>query len=363
MSEIELLCIGKGSQPTIYFRDDGVWREPSAITATSGLPSTQLRDRLATVLKAVMDAEDPLPPEVEGVGFSLYESLVPDPIRKQLSRVADEAEPGNAPLLKVHVHKIYDWIPWELLHDGKDFLGLRFQVARLPIVPTPPDMSDRTHHPLRRVRSILGADVLQNDAASEIDSWRKTFDGLLPPAAEELRVPPAELVEGPWPTMDIFKECQRDDILHVTCHGTVREGEPRWTFKQNDPQDWRYDITTYTVPTLNLSATRPLVFGNACKSGPSESQLRPGLAILLFEHGAMNVIATLAPISRTLALEFARSFYERLLGTNGNGGTPIAEALWTAKRRFADERGAADPSYLFYCLYGPPDTRFVADGG
>jgi hypothetical protein len=366
MSGVELLCVGEGSHPSIYVRHDGVWREPPPLTPTSGIDGGQLRDRLDGVLKAVMDAGGGLPPEVKGLGFSLYESLVPDSIRRHLYRVADDAEPGKPPLLQIHVHRSYDWIPWELLYDGRDFLGLRFQIARLPIVAKPPDMSDRTKHPLRRVRSILGADVLPDPPDGEFDRWRKTFHGLLPPAAEELRVPPADLAEEAWPTMDIFKDCQEDDILHFTCHGTVREGEPRWTLKQGDPQYWLYDITTMMLPTLNLSRTRPLVFGNACKSGPSEAGLLPGLASSLFGQGALNVIATFAPISRTLAIEFARFFYERLLGPNGASGSPIAEALCATKQHFTERASgdpSADPSYLFYCLYGPPDTRFVAGAG
>jgi hypothetical protein len=364
MSEIELLCIGDTPQPSIYLRHDGVWREPPPLVPTSGVDSGQLRERLDVVLKAVMDAGGGLPAEVKGLGLNLYERLVPDPVRRHLYRVADEAEQGKPPLLQVHVHRNYDWIPWELLYDGRDFLGLRFRMARLPIVAKPPDMSDRTKHRLRRVRSILGADVLGTPPDGEFEAWRKTFHGLLPPAAEELRVPPAELADGAWPTMDIFRECQEDDILHVTCHGTVREGEPRWTLKQGDPQFWLYDITPTMLPTLNLSHTRPLVFGNACKSGASEAGLLPGLAISLFGQGALNVIGTFAPISRTVAIEFARVFYERLLGPNGESGSSVAGALCAAKGHFAKRAAgnpSADPSYLFYCLYGPPDTRFVAD--
>jgi hypothetical protein len=363
VSDVEVLCVATESLPTIYVQYEGVWREPPPLAPSIGAEINALRERLDNVIKAAMDAGSELPADVMGIGSSLYQKLIPDPeIREALRRAADSPEGDKPPVLRVHAQRSYDWIPWELLYDGSDFLGLRFQMARLPIVAKPPDMSDRTRHPLRQVRSILGVDVIPNAADDEFDRWRRTFDGLLPEAAEELRLPPAEFTGEGWPTTDIFKECQRDDILHFTCHGAMKDREVYWTLKRGDPEFWKYEVTSATLPTLNLSYRRPLVFGNACKSGPAEAGLLPGLAIALFELGALNVVATFAPISRDLAIDFARLFYERLLGANGEAGSSVAEALWAVKRRYS-ESGATDPSYLFYCLYGPPDTRFVADGG
>ena len=65
----------------------------------------------------------------------LYEPIFPT----SLQRVLKAAEPANAgdppPLLRLHLDPSLDWIPWEVAHDGDAFLGLRFRVARLPIVP------------------------------------------------------------------------------------------------------------------------------------------------------------------------------------------------------------------------------------
>lgn len=352
------MCIGEAAAPIIYLDQDGVWREPPPLAATEGLEPKQLRGRLNEVLKQVTTAGGRLPPDVAGITRTLYRSLVPGSLRERLRATADAG--ATPPVLKVHVHKNYDWIPWELLHDGTDFLGLRFKVARLPIVPKPPDVTRRANHPVRRVRSILGADVVQNPADGEFERWRNTFEGLLPEAAEHCRLPPEEITDGGWPTTEVFNELQDDDIVHFTCHGAIKDGEPCWTLKPGDQEYWKYDVTPMTLTNLSLTRTTPLVFGNACKSGASEAGLLPGLAMLLFGQGALNVVATFAPITQAMALEFARSFYERLLGANGTPGSTIADALWETKRHYADT-DPADPSYHFYCLYGPPDTRFVTE--
>ncbi len=69
--------------------------------------------------------------------------------------------------------------------------------------------------------------------------------------------------------------------------------------------------------------------------------------------GASAFVGTLAPISNTIAVDFASEFYKHLLGKE----LPVGEALQETKRHFSTQAGA-DPSWLFYCLYGSPATRY-----
>lgn len=348
--------MGETTAPSIFLDQDGAWQEPPPLTPIDGADIGDLQNKLDALLKNVMNAGGALPREVSGLANILYKALVPGSLRRHLRERAEEEE---APVLRIHVQKSYDWIPWELLHDGEGFLGLRFKIARIPIVAKPPDMSARTNHPIRRVRSVLGADVVESAASDEFTRWCATFDGLLPEGAEQCRLPAADIDENGWPTTDVFDDLQDDDIVHFTCHGSIKEGEPYWTFKPDDQAYWRYDVTPSTLTTLSLTRTTPLVFGNACKSAASSVGLLPGLATQLFGLGALNVVATFAPISQALAIDFARLFYERLLGSNGAQATTIVDALWATKRHYA-EAEHPDPSYLFYCLYGPPDTTFMS---
>ncbi len=45
-------------------------------------------------------------------------------------------------------------------------------------------------------------------------------------------------------------------------------------------------------------------------------------------------------------------------GSSGATGLPVGEALRKTKESFAVEH-AKDPSYLFYCLYGPSDSTYT----
>jgi CHAT domain-containing protein len=108
---------------------------------------------------------------------------------------------------------------------------------------------------------------------------------------------------------------------------------------------------------LGFGQQRPLVFGNACASatGPSSNPDRPpaSFASRFLELGAAAFIGTFAPISKSMAVDVAREFYTRLLVN----GLPLGEALWETKQHYRKLAGA-DPSWLFYCLYGPPELQF-----
>ena len=64
-----------------------------------------------------------------------------------------------------------------------------------------------------------------------------------------------------------------------------------------------------------------------------------------------TVSGTFAPVSAKVAMEFACTFFKFLL----QDGLGAGQALWKAKGTFG---GLNDPSARFYCLYGPPGTRY-----
>ena len=89
----------------------------------------------------------------------------------------------------------------------------------------------------------------------------------------------------------------------------------------------------------------------------SPGNLISGFGPSFFSRGAIAFIGTVAPVNRKVALEFARKFYDNLFQTGPQLG--IAQALWATKMQFRNDPATRDPTYLFYCLYGPPETKFV----
>jgi CHAT domain-containing protein len=358
VSDISLMAISAGSEPGIpphiLIEQDGVWQDTPPIAAGPLVNLETLRDRLnlivsQTITRAIVSEQ--AKEAMRAQGMALYQMILPQPVADLLT--AKRQEGPAAPVLRIHVHEQYDWIPWEILHDGVDFLGLSFMVARVPIVATPPDTSHRTSHPVRSVRSLLAENVLD---PAEFAAWERTFDDIVTPPVTEHRIPAA--AGGGWPGLEQISEAKADDIFHVTCHGGLKDeqtGDFYWLI--NDTMSFSFlQVTPTFVRGLDFSEKNPLVFGNACASATTESEnrLSPGLATTFFSRGALNFVGTFAPITKELALEFPRKFYKRLLG---DGDAPVAEALWATKKEYA-EANTPDLSYLFYCLYGPPDTVF-----
>jgi CHAT domain len=347
--------------PGLLLEERGIWRRTEPVL--TGDDPQQARSTLNGALRAAVspdaDVDEPIAALVLPA-MALYRAIVPKDLATVLAE-AREADDGP-PLLRIHLAPRYEWIPWEVLHDGVDFLGLRFQIARLPIVTHPPEQPADSVHPVHTVRSVLGryvTDVHNGD----FTRWKETFDTLLPDDAVAELTPPDEADQG-WPQLNVL--LQAADILHVTCHGLRDESGPYWTLDPRKPKaTYAYTLTTDVVNALTdaFSQTRPLVFGNACAidaTAPADAEDRPPLATELFRTGALNFIGSLAPLRRELAILFARMFYEQLLGAH----EPISHALLSAKQRCSTApEGAKDPTYLFYCLYGPPETRYGAPGG
>jgi hypothetical protein len=353
-------------------RTETVWRDLGYSEGVSQ-PLAEIRQTIEQRFNEVMGyVEHGNAPE--GWGFlkdvwydELYDPLMPEPVRLVLDQAVYQANSnGEVPTLRIHVTTDFDWIPWEIMHDRTAYLGLRFQIARLPIVEQQvPDLSDNVTHPVESIMTMLG-DLGQGVLNDDLwEAWKTTFSSLDPQAAaqvEERRIPP-DRMQGPWPLDKDLETAVSSDILHFTCHGGIESqqtGGAFWALNYDQMVFPWYKITTNKVQKINLGSRRPLVFGNACSSAAgagaahSNRGVIDGFGPTFFASGAVAFIGTFAPIRTQLAFDFARQFYKRLLGE----GLSVAEALRATKVFYQDENNP-DPSWLFYCLYGPPDTRFA----
>jgi len=101
------------------------------------------------------------------------------------------------------------------------------------------------------------------------------------------------------------------------------------------------------VLALDLHATEPLVFVNACSSA-SATFSAVGLTTFgwtFLKAGAAAYIGTLAPVTTESALKFAKAFFDAYLGQR----LPILQAMYQARQVFRDD---PDPTWLLYSLYG-----------
>jgi hypothetical protein len=300
------------------------------------------------------------------IGRQQYEKYVPPPLKTELQKAAATADGDDVPILRIHTP--INWIPWELMYDGTDFLGLRFQVARVPMGSTAPEIDNDESRTVSRIYHLLGAHLL-NDDDDLFDKWKTTFSDRFAAGAEELRFPADDAGGQDYPCLTDLEMAKDPDIVHITCHGGMVDDNHKtyWTLDHTNIMIEEYRITEGDVRYLGTSSTffkhtKPLVFGNACASvmagnddqdATNTGSLMHGFGEAFFSQGAIGFIGTFVPISKKMSIEFACEFYQRLLGE----GLPIGKALWATKKHFND-LPQNDPSWLFYCLYGPPETHF-----
>jgi hypothetical protein len=342
--------------PQILLEDGGLWRETAKLEVRARLRG-DIEKHLTRIMQQV-GAGAPITPQGAAFRNPLIDArplLMPREIRDVVAKVRQDAfAQGDRPILNIYFHQGVEWIPWELLHDGNDFLGIQCAIARLPIVTDPAEVRPPRRRAVQKICNLLAKDVLD---ANLTQSWQGLFNG----SPSERRFPSNGTAN--FPTLADLEQDNDADVIHVLCHGGLREdSEPEafWTLDHRNPRTFDYRIKPADARNFQFKS-RPLVFGNACSSASAQnvdfaSMQSFGASFLI--GGALNFIGTFAPIRRDIAVEFAARFFRRLFGTPPEKEAPIAEALRSTKESFAKD-GYTDPSYLFYCLYGPGDSTFV----
>lgn len=363
MADVELMALppisptAPDARPQMFLLEGRQWRN---ITPVEGdvFSRKTYQAAIETYLDDVMQqigvnaAVDPRDPGFWSEFAGFYNDLMPINVRDHLASILGA---GGTPVLVVHVHQETEWIPWELLHDGTDYLGLRMQIVRIPITKhgsvAPPAKRDNF-----LVHNLLGNQIL--DAALTA-KWEQTFAAVLNGGqAMEKRCPDA--AAGTFASVAQLKEADKADIIHITCHGGLRNTqnmELYWTLDHTSAQKFKFSIDRTRIDTLNFTK-QPLVFGNACsaaQAGVGERGALMGFGGRFLSRGALNFIGTVAPISQDTAIDFATAFYRNLL--TSAPARPIGAALLATKQEFV-AANKPDPSYLFYCLYGPHDVTY-----
>ncbi len=341
--------------PQFLYEQNGAWQD-----LKSGNPAftmSQMQQSLGNQLNVLMQAVENNPgAKVMGsllnVTTTLYEQLLSDKLRDVLEQAAASAPAGDPPILRIHLAtpKFY-WVPWELMRDpNRDYLGVLFQIARMPVGQTLPDIDEQNPRKVKSIHNLLGQTVIGPAQAALETAWQSTF---VPPGqVNQVLIPNGG---APWPTIEDVMTAFKADILHLTCHGMYDESGQLyyWAIDPANALGSLAGISLSTFANIKPVGGKPLLFANACAFTGKTVGLVPGFGRDVFGRGIQNAVGAFARISKSVAIPFAKAFYKRLL----SDGEPVGKALLLTKREF-HQNDPSDPSHLFYCLYGPPGTRF-----
>lgn len=356
--------VGSGRLQYLYDNKGALHFLPSPPTAKT---SMEVREQLlATVTDLMKQISKPgvspsdVMTHISTEGQTLFRDLLPEELQNHLRSLTQVASENNKVTLHVSGP---EWIPWELMHDGNEFLSVNVQIAHLPVVPlgagfvTQEVETKGRERRTERIASVLGKGALE---PAQEQAWKQSFSEMNIPDERVVRLAPSDDPKVAR-LMDIFKDPNSaPDILHITCHGDRPIGgatrKTAWTLDM-EGLPFMVNLGLEVVQALcakpGFKKRTPLVFGNACSSAQNADAEFTSFATAFLAGGASAFVGTLAPITNAIAVDFASEFYKHLLGQR----LPVGQALQETKRHFSTQAGV-DPSWLFYCLYGSPMTRY-----
>jgi CHAT domain-containing protein len=287
------------------------------------------------------------------VGELLYRLFVPEAMHQMLRHQKDQ----QASSLVLTTNDLE--LPWELLHDGEEFLCLARPVGRMVMGRALPREKRITPPNLKLRFLLVYADPNQNlpEAKSEIERIEKALRTKWKDMIEvDVWTKPEEV------TGDRFNDALlegRYDVLHYAGHASFNKEDPELSGLLLAKGE-----VLYAQKLRRLLSGHPLVFLNACESGraaneqdvPATSYMgepAEGLASALLDGGAMACVGALWPVYDDAAAEFAVSFYDYVLM-----GHLVGEALRRA--RVDSKKGYGEVvTWASFALYGDPTARLA----
>ena len=282
--------------------------------------------------------------ELVRLGHLLYERLLPPESRARLAR-------ATAAELTLRIDDQLVQIPWELMHDGREFLCLRFAMGR--VVSTPQPFATVKPRELRaplRVVIITDAGHDLPEAAREGARLAAWLGG-----RAEFSIAMNDREVGRDEFLRHFTSC---DILHFAGHTDYNLSQPSASsFRLADGR-----LSASDLGRLSGDAAVPrVVFVNACESaqtpqwrGPDIETAVFGLANAFLLTGVKHYMGTLRNLEDRAAFQYALEFYAAL-----GSGESIGGAIRQARRAMAKRDGTTSLTWASYVLYGDPTSRYL----
>jgi tetratricopeptide (TPR) repeat protein len=243
-------------------------------------------------------------------------------------------------------------IPWELIFDGEDFLGLKFSLGRLIR-----SQGDSTSLQYRDLTDSLKMLILANPNGDLKSAYLEGLN-IKNQFGHKTKKVQVDFKSTNIDRHYVKKNICDYDIVHFAGHCEFDKAEAKdsgWVlsdgvFKESD------------ILKMGQSCSLPaLVFSNSCHSAQmnpvlidSEYQrVNYGMASAFLFAGVRHYIGSIRKIEDSASLVFAQEFYTKLIC-----GISVGESLQLSKLKLVKEYGLASLHWVNYLLYGDPGFVF-----
>ncbi|HVE87912.1 MAG TPA: CHAT domain-containing protein, partial [Myxococcales bacterium] len=268
-------------------------------------------------------------------GRALFDAALSDRARQKL-------QGSKLSYLRLELDDELVGVPWELMHDGQEFLCLRFAVGRMVAARDDASSSGRG-----AARAVAGHALVVSNPSGDLPAanaegeavaglLRDGFDG----EVKHLR--------GPVTRQAFAAAVKGCSLLHFAGHSEV--GAVGFVLADGhfSPQE--------LVQAVGSSAP-VLVFANGCSASEgagftSAARGVTDVASALLRQGTQHYLGPMCAVGDADALGFALRFYEAALG-----GAALGEAATEARRSLV-QRATHPLAFAGYLLYGDPRRPF-----
>jgi CHAT domain-containing protein len=302
-------------------------------------------ERAGTHRNARHKRQSSVPLELERTGKYAFGHLIPTKIQFHL-------ENSSADHLRLDIDERLIDLPWELIHDGTQFLCLRYAVGRRLV-------SNQSFHPPRRRAQLPGSTrvLIVADPTSDLPAARREGREVGSLLRDKCGMTVDEFTTGGITKKDFLLCLQDYDIVHFAGHASHHASSPDEScllFSDGE-------IQAFEIERFLPSRSPAVVFLNACWSAEelsnpdSYTPMMRGLGRTFLYAGVTAFLGYLVPIPDDSATHFAVTFYEALAQ-----GQTIGESLRRARIQSRDPHVPDNLIWSSAVLYGDPAARAVA---
>jgi CHAT domain-containing protein len=278
--------------------------------------------------------------DLSSLGQLIYTMFLPVPIQNHLEKVKEPV------ILKTNDNEI----PWELLHDDKDFLCLKVPIGRRLRSREIPRSNQVIESRKIRILFIANPTGDLEGAEEEVDYIVKHLD----PNIE------VEVLKGNQATNTSVLSALRSgkyDIIHYSGHAEFNADHP-----DESALICSNKRKIYAQEIKRIIGGKPFVFLNACGSGREKiceegenysGSDTEGLASSFILGGSLSVIGSSWPLPDISAGILASEFYNHVLS-----GDSVGSALHKARIHLKTER-PDDINWMAFILYGDPTLKLL----
>ncbi len=278
--------------------------------------------------------------KLESIGKKIYQSLFPDALKRYLD---------DNPIETIVLLATSFLIPFELMHNGKEFLATKYDFYRNPILEdsTLVDVSAKSKDQAAQIAIVTNPtgdlEAAERETNQIIDFFKAKKD-------LDLDIDVYAQKGASYRALSKVFSSPRLDIFHYSGHSGVT-GDDIYFHLPDDP---------FSVIDMYLQYPA-LFFLNMCESDirvqkkiEYSGAITLNFPLAIMQRGAKACLATLWPIVDASAAQFAIGFYKEMLK-----GEPFGSAIRKTKEHLMNTSDPEDITWISFILYGRPGLSTV----